>query len=194
MGRANQKIRPINLSGFVQGAMQGNDMIFRGGAAKAAGISKLGEGIGGGLLQRRANQERQKDRNLQVEERRKDRQLQKDMQGRNQRLGWARLQFDRQTSLLNDLDRDLKNAESRLSSMSGMAAFGAQPDEKEMLQAHQDVEAAKSRRAEVRNALYRTQDATGVQPIDAQMDVAGFRAGTDEARFEMGDTYSPGGT
>jgi hypothetical protein len=182
MGRANQPIRPINTQPMVQAMLHASGLRVEAGRAWGEALKGVGASIGNGLLQVGQRKERQKDRNLQRE-----------MQEKNQRLGWARLQFDKQTSLLNQLDDDLKTAEADLQSQAALFSAPGAGNQQGLQAAQQRVDAVRSRQEAVKAGLYQTQQQTGVRPsfTETAQGMAARASGGVE-RYEMDDCY--GGT
>ena len=174
MGRSSTPVRAIKTEPYVSAMMQANALKVEGGKAVRDGLTAFGAGIGGGLIKMGERREHQKDRALQ-----------KEMQAKNQRLGWARLQFEKQSVLLNELDDDLKLAQSRVDESAALAGVGAGDPEAHQ-KAQQAFAAAQSRREAVRNAVFSTARQSGTEMG------AGFEydPGTGAGSFPVDDCFT----
>ena len=161
MGRAGQSIRPINTSPYVQAMLHASGLQAEAGKSIQQGLTEAGRAIGQGFQRSGARAERKKDRAFQASERTKDRELQRQMQEKGQRLGWARLQFDKQTTLLNVLDDDLKTAQSEVVRQAQMGAVGA-GNPQTLAAAQARVTAIQSRQAALKSGMAMTEAQTGI--------------------------------
>lgn len=195
MGRANQPLRAINTNPYVQAMMAAGDSKVRGAAMYADAIkgigddaAELGMALGAKKFQR---EEAQKDRSFRAVESAKNRALQREMQEKGQRLGWAKLQWQKQASLLNQIDDNLKTAKERLSGLKGDAAMGF-VNEQAILEAEGEVKNLTGQRQALTGSFMQTGDRAGISI--AGMDVDSYLSGTSSgATFTTEEECLDGG-
>lgn len=195
MGRANQPLRPFNLGPYVQAMLAGSDKALAGTMAKSQALANIGDrfaSLGANLGQRKhQSREAEKSRAFTAAEAEKNRALQREMQEKGQRLGWANLQFNKQATLLNELDDDLRLAQQKLEGIRADSSMGL-VDEEQLLEAQSRVKSIEGRREAVRSAIFRTGDQTGIR--FAGMDVDEYLSGSGAAEFTTEDECGDDGT
>lgn len=178
MGRANQQLQSFKVEPYVQAMMQANAAKMEGGRATMQGMMAAGQGIQAGLLTMGQKKERSKDRALQRE-----------LQDKNQRLGWARLQFDKQATLLNQLDDDLARATTRFDEESALlhGDFGGTPEG--VAEAEMAMKKIQSQREQVKAGVYGTARMAGLE-ITGMENVEAYLGGQGGASFTVTDQYA----
>ena len=149
MGRANQKIRGLNLAPYVQASMQANAMILEAGKIKGArrerNAARFGNLVVDGVKTYFGMQQADKNR----EQQRKQWEA-------SHGLAQDRFQFSKQQTVLADIDRQLAEAQSMFDSEQAGAQLGIAGDPNKMARLQNEINTLQGHRTKLSEAMRTT--------------------------------------